>query len=90
MNLYVLLVFVVVFIILIVLGLRYPNVRSDWKYDARSTARILITVLATVLLFFLLWYFLGQQKLPDIVITATYSIFILIGALLVTALILKK
>lgn len=90
MNLYVLLSFIVVFIILIVLGIRYPNVRSDWKHDKRSTARILITIIASVLLFFLLWYFLWQQKLPDIMITASYSIFIVIGALLVIALILRK
>ncbi|MCK5548445.1 MAG: hypothetical protein KAI64_05485 [Thermoplasmata archaeon] len=90
MNTYAILFFGAIFIVLAFIGLRYPNVKRDWKMDVRSTVRLLVTILSTVLLFFLLWFFLSQVDLPDIMTTATYTIFIFIGVLFIAALFLRK
>jgi hypothetical protein len=90
MNFFVMLILTLAYGVLILIGLRYPNVRGDWSMDLRTTARLLMIILTTVLLFILLWYFLAQQTYPDFMITATYLLFIAVAILFLIALLLKK
>ena len=90
MSAYFLLLFFLLFVVFIYIGLRYPEVRRDWKLDRRGTARVFVAILTTLLLFFLLWYFLAHQKLTDIILSSTYLMFIIIGLLFIAALVLRK
>jgi hypothetical protein len=89
MNFFVILTLGVVYVALVLIGLRFPNVRRDWSLDVKTTARLLVVILSGVLLFILLWYFLAQQTFPDIMITATYLLFITAALLFLIALVTK-
>jgi hypothetical protein len=90
MSAFFLILFFLIFVVFTYIGLRYPEVRRDWRLGKKGTARVLASILISLLIFFLLWYFLAQQKLPDIIISATYFIFIVIGLLFIAALVLRK
>jgi hypothetical protein len=89
MNFFVMLALCALYVVLALIGLRFPNVISDWKMDVKATARLLVLVLSSILLFILLWYFLAQQTFPDFMITATYLLFITAAFLFLVALVLK-
>ncbi|MGM0509557.1 MAG: hypothetical protein ACQESD_00315 [Thermoplasmatota archaeon] len=78
--------FILLFVIMMYLGLRYPNGLEDWDRSRKESAALLVTLASILLVIYLVYLVLGTVNFPDTILMITWASAIIIAVLFILSL----